>query len=274
MFIIANKSNNDEIHKIVHTTINEIYSKYYPEEVVQFFLDYHSRNNITKALREECILLIEKEGRIIGTGSLLKNEIKRMFILPEYQGNGYGSLLLEELERRAKKEGYDTVVLDSSLAAYSLYEKKGYIPIKYNKIVTPNGQLLCYNEMIKTFANEEHLIDYNNRVFKSISNSDNGEVSGSTIFKYKQENNIIWAEYSGGQITRGYLIGTSDKEGKLDFSYQHVNIENQIRTGECKSTPEILSDGRIKLLEEWEWTSGQKSKGSSVLEEVNLKEKL
>ena len=52
------------------------------------------------------------------------------------------------------------------------------------------------------------------------------------------------------------------------MSYHQINIEGQIMTGLCKSTPEILPDGRIRLYEDWRWTSGDKSKGKSVLEEV------
>lgn len=146
--------------------------------------------------------------------------------------------------------------------------KKRYAPVKYNKIVTPRGQVLCYKKMAKGLSNSDFLINYNSRIFTSISNSDNGEVSGETIFRYKQQNNIVWAEYSGGEIVKGYLIGTASIDGKLEFCYQHINIKNQVRTGKCNSIPHILSDGRIRLMEEWEWTNGDKSKGSSSIEEI------
>ncbi|AFS78756.1 acetyltransferase, GNAT family [Gottschalkia acidurici 9a] len=258
----------EEITSIVQTTINKIYPKYYPSEVVKFFLNHHSVDNIRKALNTETIFLIELDQKLIGTWSIFKNEIKRMFILPEFQGLGYGSRLLDKLEQKAIQEGHYTVELDSSLPAYSLYEKRGYATVKYNKIITSNDQVLCYSEMSKILSNSGFLIDYNNRVFTSISNSDNGEASNKTTFKYKQEKNVIWAEYFGGDIIRGYLVGTCDTEGKLEFCYQHININNQIRTGRCNSKPQILPDGRIKLIEEWEWTNGDKSKGNSIVEEI------
>ena len=122
--------------------------------------------------------------------------------------------------------------------------------------------------MKSNLLNEEYLINYNNRKFYSVLNTDNGEVSDRTIFNYHQENNIIWAEYSGGEIVKGLLIGISDKIGNLIFTYQHVNTQNHIRTGKCKSMPEIMPDGKIKLIEEWEWTNGDMSKGSSVVMEI------
>lgn len=39
-------------------------------------------------------------------------------------------------------------------------------------------------------------------------------------------------------------------------------------TGRCHSVPEVLADGRIRLHEQWQWTSGNQSKGESVIEEI------
>lgn len=112
------------------------------------------------------------------------------------------------------------------------------------------------------------MIDLNNKIFKSSQNTKNGEVGGQTTFKYHQEHNIVWAEYSGGSITKGHLIATMDSDGNLDMSYHHVNNENTLMTGTCKSRPEILPDGRIRFYEKWQWTSGDMSKGESIIEEV------
>ena len=43
-------------------------------------------------------------------------------------------------------------------------------------------------------------INYNNRRFKPIKYSENGETSEETIFKYKQKGNILTSSYDGGQI--------------------------------------------------------------------------
>ncbi len=79
---------------------------------------------------------------------------------------------------------------------------------------------------------------------------------------------MVWANYQGGEIIKGHLIGTADSNGKLDFAYHHMNTYGTIMTGKCHSVPQILEDGRIRLQEEWQWTSGDGSKGSSIVEEV------
>lgn len=42
----------------------------------------------------------------------------------------------------------------------------------------------------------------------------------------------------------------------------------QLHSGYCKSVPEILADGRIRLHEEWQWTSGDNTNGKSIIEEI------
>jgi hypothetical protein len=39
-------------------------------------------------------------------------------------------------------------------------------------------------------------------------------------------------------------------------------------TGICTSTPEVLENKKIILHEKWQWTSGDMSKGESVIEEI------
>ncbi|XXM73086.1 n-acetylglutamate synthase [Lysinibacillus sphaericus] len=112
------------------------------------------------------------------------------------------------------------------------------------------------------------MIQYDGRTFVSVENTSNGEVSGQTIFSYRQEGNILTADYSGGEIVKGSLIGLVKANGCLTFRYNHVNIHNEIRGGQCESTPELLSDGRIRLHEVWKWQDGDQSEGESVVEEV------
>jgi hypothetical protein len=112
------------------------------------------------------------------------------------------------------------------------------------------------------------IINYNEKKFRPISNTENGETSEETIFSYKQIGNILTSEYSGGKIKYGHLIGLVDDQGNIEMRYHQVNIQDELMTGICFSTPEILENGKIRLRENWEWTSGNKSKGASIIEEL------
>ncbi len=111
-------------------------------------------------------------------------------------------------------------------------------------------------------------INYDGRKFASVENSETGEVSSETIFYYHQKENLVWAEYAGGQIVFGNLIARVLENDSLDMRYQHLNTKGELMTGKCFSTPKILATGKIHLDEKWQWTSGDFSKGESAVEEI------
>lgn len=111
-------------------------------------------------------------------------------------------------------------------------------------------------------------INYNNKVFVSRENTANGEVSSQTIFKYYQKGELVWADYSGGEIVKGHLIAKVDEAGCLDMIYHHINSSGVFKTGKCTSTPSIQANGKLLLKEKWQWTSGDLSEGESVIEEI------
>ena len=112
------------------------------------------------------------------------------------------------------------------------------------------------------------MFNYNDKRFKSVKNTINGETSEETIFHYIQTKNIVTARYVGGKIIEGQLIGLVSKEGEINMRYHQINTNGDLMTGKCKSIPEVLTNGKIRLHEEWQWTSGDKSKGNSIIEEI------
>ena len=112
------------------------------------------------------------------------------------------------------------------------------------------------------------MASYDGRTFRAASNASNGEVGDDTRFHYHQQGNIVWAEYAGGSIVKGSLIATVQRDGSLDMRYHHVNTDGALMTGQCRSTPETLPDGRLRMHEKWQWTSGDQSSGESTIEEV------
>lgn len=111
-------------------------------------------------------------------------------------------------------------------------------------------------------------IDYDGRRFRAVANTENGETTAETIFEYRQSGNVLSASYQGGPIIIGHLLGLVADDGALDFRYHQINDRGELQTGECRSTPELLPDGRIRLHETWQWTSGDRSSGTSIVEEI------
>lgn len=109
---------------------------------------------------------------------------------------------------------------------------------------------------------------YHNRRFAPVTNAENGEVDARTIFHYRQTGRIVWGTYAGGSIAHGTLIATVDTDNCLDMRYSHVNAAGALMTGQCRSVPEVLPDGRLRLHESWQWTCGDFSAGQSIIEEI------
>lgn len=82
-----------------------------------------------------------KDDTVIGTVALKKfdhdtAELKSLYLRKEYRGRGYGKQLLDTVIKKARKESFRYIVLDSMSkykAALGLYESIGFVPIdRYN----------------------------------------------------------------------------------------------------------------------------------------------
>ncbi len=151
------------IKQISEVTIAEIYPRYYPKGAVDFFLAHHSEDNILSDIKGNRIFLcLDIRGSAVGTVTIKENEICRLFVLPLYQGKGYGTELLDYAEKKISCE-YSKVVLAASLPAKKMYLKRGYKDTEFHIIVTKNTDFLCYDAMEKQLilneAKSEKLLD-------------------------------------------------------------------------------------------------------------------
>ncbi|MFC5827954.1 hypothetical protein [Nonomuraea insulae] len=106
-------------------------------------------------------------------------------------------------------------------------------------------------------------MNYDNRVF--VSSAADHDVP---VGHYHQRDHVVWAEFRGGEVTAGRLIGTCASDGTLTFGYTQVLADGKVVTGTCTSTPEVLPDGRLRLREAWRRFDAAGSAGVSFIEEV------
>ena len=77
------------------------------------------------------------------------------------------------------------------------------------------------------------MLNLDNKKFVAVENTANGEVSSQTEFHYHQQGKMIWAEYGGGEILKGFLIGKWVDDTQIEFTYQHLNQSLENRLGRC-----------------------------------------
>ena len=149
-YLTATADMADAIYDILHTTIKSVYSLYYPHEVVDFFCNHHSREHIVEGVASGNMgVLMDDDNNIVGTGCYYDNMITGVYVLPDHQKKGYGTFIMDHLEEEISKK-FDTVTLDSSLAAVFLYEKRGYKTVGHGKYDLDNDVKLVYEIMEKT----------------------------------------------------------------------------------------------------------------------------
>ena len=124
-YVTAGPEHIDGIHHVMQSTIRAVYPKYYPTEVVDFFCQLHSREHVQEGVESGNRDVLLDEGKIVGVGCADGNHITSVCVLPECQGQGFGSHILDCLEARIARE-HETAVLDASLPAVMLYEHRGY----------------------------------------------------------------------------------------------------------------------------------------------------
>ena len=147
-YLTATVEMADTIHNILHTTIKTVYPKYYPEEVTDFFCQHHSREHILEGIASGNMGVLIDRDIIIGTGCYDGNHITGVYVLPDYQKQGFGSKIMDFLEMEISKK-YDTVFLDASLSAIFLYEHRGYKTVGHGIYELQNDVKLVYEIMEK-----------------------------------------------------------------------------------------------------------------------------
>lgn len=135
--------------ELVQSTIRNCYPEVYPDEVVDFFLNYHSKKEIQKRIsnKEVFLFLAMQDNVLLGTGYLNKKEIGGVYIRNSKQRQGIGNLIVTKLLQLARERKLDHVWLDSTLIAkefylhmgFQIYEKKtdyvkNNIPLHYYRM--------------------------------------------------------------------------------------------------------------------------------------------
>lgn len=118
----------DQITHLFRETILHINSKDYSELQVQ---KWASRaDNINKwrdRIRHQYFVLAEKKDQIIGFGSINSDAyLDTLFVHKDYQKEGVGSAILQELLDHARNTGKPEVYTEASLTARPFLEKHGF----------------------------------------------------------------------------------------------------------------------------------------------------
>jgi GNAT superfamily N-acetyltransferase len=129
---------------MIQETMEISYRGIYPARAVQFFKKFHREAKIAERSRTGEVWILEEDGLILATGSLLGSEILGVFVVPDVQRRGYGRAIMNELESRARAKGIPEIHLSISLPSRKFYEGMGYDVLQNESVDVGEGQRLEY----------------------------------------------------------------------------------------------------------------------------------
>lgn len=141
------------VYDLVQSTIQVSYLEVYPTEAIEFFKNYHEKDNILKDAITGYTIIVQSGGEIIATGTLIGTNIRRVFVRPNFQNQGIGKSVVKRLEEKASLDKLSTLDLSASLISRHFWESLGFTFLRENFLPVPNGKKLIFYEM------EKHLHD-------------------------------------------------------------------------------------------------------------------
>lgn len=109
-------------------------------------------------------------------------------------------------------------------------------------------------------------LDFNGRRMCTVSTATSGVVSSDTVLVFEQVRDVVSARYRGGSVVDGYLIGRLDAD-TLKFRYVQADVDGNLDAGVSTGTIERMADGRLRLIERFQWLTRPES-GTNVFEEM------
>ncbi len=143
------KTDLADVRNLIYKTIDICYSDIYCAEAVQFFKDWHHNEKILQNAWEGFTIVLEQNGQIVGTGTIVGDEIMRVFVDPVFQKHGFGKLVMNKLEEKAISLGIKDVKLDASIPSKKFYDLLDYVTVEGTFLGVENNKRLDYYKMEK-----------------------------------------------------------------------------------------------------------------------------
>ena len=129
----------------VHTACAPYYT---PAQLSAWATEEPDTARWAEKLRQETFLKAEEDGVLLGFGALDGAYLDLLYVRPDAQGRGVGSVLCDFLERRCTGE---TVTVHASRAARDFFTHRGY------RLVRPQ-QVALRGQTLENFVMEKELI--------------------------------------------------------------------------------------------------------------------
>lgn len=137
----AEPADRPAIRDVHVASVREFAPAAYRDAVVEAWVGVEERDPASyEVTADEAVFLVAADdGDVVGFAELATGadatadydvpgdaEIRAVYVAPDHAGDGVGTALLAELERRGRERGVERVLLTASLNALGFYESHGY----------------------------------------------------------------------------------------------------------------------------------------------------
>ncbi len=129
------ESDVQAVQNIIHRGLREVNGKDYPAELIEEYCACFTLEKIKSQANYAHMYVAVSGEEIVGTGSiapywgsLTESILLTIYILPEFIGQGVGTVIIQALEQDEYFLRANRIEIPSSVTAVKFYEKMGYAP--------------------------------------------------------------------------------------------------------------------------------------------------
>ena len=101
------------------------------------------------------------------------------------------------------------------------------------------------------------------KTFRAVSNTAHGSINTDTKMHFTSDKGVVAAEYRGGTIVTGHVLGKRINETEMDLVYLSATISGEVKAGKAHAKFSRGEDRKLHMHMDWQWLTGDHSSGQS-----------
>ncbi|MBR1122618.1 GNAT family N-acetyltransferase [Bradyrhizobium lablabi] len=126
----AREDDADEISAVILHALRETNARDYTKEIIERVENSFSPQAVRQLIAKRTVFVATIEGRVVGTASLDEGVVRSVFVAPDVQARGIGTLLMAEVERAARERNILKLAVPSSVTAETFYARLGFRAVR------------------------------------------------------------------------------------------------------------------------------------------------
>lgn len=120
----------DEISGVILRSLRETNAKHYKSEIIERVEGSFSPFALRGLISKRTVFVATMGSRIVGTASLDGSVVRTVFVAPDAQSQGFGKLLMAQIEQTARERNIPVLVVPSSITAETFYSRLGFKAVR------------------------------------------------------------------------------------------------------------------------------------------------